>query len=114
MLKIHNYNKLEGRFLDVTGGWGVEYCNEFKNTYAIGVTNPAYYSSTTNILGVGVPIINRKEFHLSRTLESLGNGEWRYFFYYANKKIEFCVDADYIKDMGMMIEFLSKIVNKYT
>ena len=103
MLTIQNYKKLEGRFLDFTGGWGVVYCEERENTYAIGVKNPAYS-----------PIINRKEFHLSRTLESLGNGEWRYFFYYANKKIEFCVDADYIKDMDMMIEFLSKIVNKYT
>ena len=108
MLKIQNYKKLEGLLLEFTGGWGVAYCEERENAYAIGVTNPTYsppYSPYS-------PIIDTKEFHLSRRLESLGNGEWRYFFYYENKKIGFCVDADYIKDMNMMIEFLCKIVNK--
>lgn len=102
MLTIHNFKSLEGRFLDFTGGWGVEFCIEKADTYAIHLKNPAYS-----------PIINKKEFHLSRTLESLGNGEWRYFFYYQNQKIGFCVDADYIKDINVMVEFLSKIVNKH-
>jgi len=102
MLTIQNYYKLEGRLLEFTAGWVVEYCEEWDYTYTIGVRHPAYKITA-----------NRKEFHLSRTLESLGNGEWRYFFYYEGKKIGFCVGADYISDMNMMLEFLCKIVNKY-
>jgi hypothetical protein len=102
MLTIKNYTKLEGRLLEFTGGWGVDYCKECEDTYAIGVKHPEYS-----------PIINRKVVHLSRTLESLGNGEWRYFFYHKNKKIEYCVDAEYLMDMNMMLQTLSKIVNKY-
>jgi len=102
MLTIKNYNKLEGMLLEFTGGWVVEYCEEWEYTYTIGVWHPAYKVTA-----------NRKEFHLSRTLESLGNGEWRYFFYYEHKKIEFCVDAEYISNMDVMLETLCKIVNKY-
>jgi hypothetical protein len=43
----------------------------------------------------------------------LGNGEGRYFFYYEHKKIEFCVDAEYISNMDVMLATLCKIVNKY-
>ena len=102
MLTIKNYDKLEGRLLEFTGGWVVEYCEEWEYTYTIGVRHPAYKIT-----------INRKEFHLNREKESLGNGEWRYFFYYEHKKIEFCVDAEWISDMNMMLETLCKIVNKY-
>ena len=99
MLTIKNYTKLEGRLLEFTGGWEVEFCIAHKSDYAIHIKNPTY---TQN---------DRQVFHLSRELESLGNGEWRYFFYYEGKKIEYCVDADYISNMNMMLEFLSKIVN---
>jgi hypothetical protein len=102
MLTIHNYNKLEGRLLEFTGGWGVDYCKECEDTYAIGVKHPEYS-----------PIINRKVVHLNRTLESLGNGEWRYFFYHKNKKIEWCASAEYLMDINMMLATLCKIVNKY-
>ena len=102
MLTIKNYTKLEGRLLEFTGGWEVEYCKEWKLTYAFGLKNPAYS-----------PFNCRKQFYLSRTLEPLDNGEWRFFFYCENTKIEYCVGAEYISNMNMMLEFLSKIVNKY-
>jgi len=102
MLTIKNYTKLEGRLLEFTGGWVVESCEEWEYTYTITVRHPAYKVT-----------LKRKEFHLNREKESLGNGEWRYFFYRENIKIEFCVDAEYISDMNMMLETLCRIVNKY-
>ena len=85
--------------LEFTGGWEVEFCEEWHNAYAIHIKNPAQFQN------------NRQIVHLSRTKESLGNGEWRYFFYYEHEKIEWCVDAEYIKDMRVMLETLCKIVN---
>jgi hypothetical protein len=103
MLTIHNYNKLEGRLLEFTGGWVVARCNEWEHGYTILVKNPEY-TLTPNVQMI---------FFLSRRKESLGNGEWRYFFYYEHKKIEYCVDAEYISNMDVMLETLCKIVNKY-
>jgi hypothetical protein len=102
MLTIKNYTKLEEKLLKFTAGWEVEFCIEKADTYAIHLKNPAYS-----------PMINIKQFHLNRTLESLGNGEWRYFFYYEGKKIEYCASAEYLMDMNMMLATLCKIVNKY-
>jgi len=99
MLTIKNYTKLEGRLLEFTGGWKVEFCIAQKSDYAIHIKNPAYTQHGWQVV------------HLSRTLESLGNGEWRYFFYYEGKKIEWCVDAEYLSDMNMMLATLCKIVN---
>ena len=99
MLTIQNYTKLEKKLLEFTGGWEVEYCIAHKSDYAIRIKNPTYAQN------------NRQVVHLSRTLESLGNGEWRYFFYYEGEKIEWCVDAEYLSDMNMMLETLCKIVN---
>jgi hypothetical protein len=103
MLTIKNYNKLEGRLLEFTGGWVVATCNEREYAYTIEVKN-SQYTLTPNVQMI---------FLLSRKKESLGNGEWRYFFYYEGKKIEFCVDAEYISNMDVMLETLCKIVNKY-
>jgi hypothetical protein len=100
MLTIENYTKLEEKLLEFTGGWTVHFCIAQKSHYAIHIKNPTYAQNGWQVV------------HLSRTLESLGNGEWRYFFYYEGKKIEFCVDAEWISDMNTMLEFLCKIVNK--
>ena len=99
MLTIKNYTKLEGRLLEFTGGWKVEFCMAQKTDYAIHIKNPAQFQN------------HRQVVHLSRTKESLGNGEWRYFFYYEGKKIEWCVDAEYISNINIMLETLCKIVN---
>jgi hypothetical protein len=99
MLTIKNYTKLEEKLLEFTGGWKVEFCIAQKSDYEIHIKNPAQFQN------------HRQVVHLSRTKESLGNGEWRYFFYYEGKKIEWCVDAEYIKDIRVMLETLCKIVN---
>jgi len=99
MLTIKNYTKLEERLLEFTGGWKVEFFIEHLSTYAIHIKNPAQFQNHKQVV------------HLSRTLESLGNGEWRYFFYYEGEKIEWCVDAEYLSDMNMMLATLCKIVN---
>jgi hypothetical protein len=99
MLTIKNYTKLEEKLLEFTGGWKVEFCEEWESAYVIHIKNPAQFQN------------HKQVFHLSRTLESLGNGEWRYFFYYEGKKIEYCVDAEYISNINVMLETLCKIVN---
>jgi hypothetical protein len=99
MLTIKNYTKLEKRLLEFTGGWKIEFFIEHDCFYAINIKNPAQFQN------------NRQVVYLSRTLESLGNGEWRYFFYYEGKKIEWCVDAKWISNMNVMLETLCKIVN---
>jgi hypothetical protein len=99
MLTIKNYTKLEGMLLEFTGGWKVEFCEEWESVYVIHIKNPAQFQN------------NRQVVHLSRTLESLGNGELRYFFYYAGEKIEWCIDAEYISNMYRMLATLCKIVN---